>query len=587
MEKKALKNVKKPFFKASLIAGLILVFSFFWGIKTVRAASLFFSPSSGAFKIGQNFSVSIVVSSAEKAMNATQGTVSFSSEQLEVASLSKSGSIISLWVQEPSFSNGQGAVNFEGIVLNPGFTGSAGKIITINFKAKAVGEAILNFSSGSVLANDGAGTNILDGLGAAQFDINPTAVGPQPSEITTPVEKAGVPLAPQVSSPTHPNPEKWYSNNNPEFRWSLPAGATGVNFVADHQPNTNPGTKSDGIMSAHSYKDTEDGSWYFHLRLKNSYGWGGITHFRFQIDTEKPDLFNIKPIPSDDPAAPTAKFIFEATDRISGLDYYEVKIDGQEAQIWHDDGQHTYQTPVLEPGKHTLFAKAIDRAGNFLMNAVDFSLAALKPPVFDDYPKELPSGNILVIKGKTYPEVQVVIYLQRENDEPTSYQIRSEANGNFIFIAGEKLPDGVYKIWAEAINDKGARSGPSEKIAIIIRPPVFLRLGSLAISIFSVIIPLIALLVLLLLLLWHSWRKLFTLKKKLRKDVHEAETALHEAFFMLNENIWKRIKSLEKIRTKRQLTAEEEKIIKQLKQDLAIAEKAVGKEIEDIEKEVR
>ena len=104
-------------------------------------------------------------------MNAASGAISFPPDKLEVISLSKTGSIFTLWVQEPLFSNSSGAVNFEGIALNPGFTGIGGKLITVNFKAKAAGAAVLNFSSGSVLANDGKGTNILANLGSAQFSL--------------------------------------------------------------------------------------------------------------------------------------------------------------------------------------------------------------------------------------------------------------------------------------------------------------------------------------------------------------------------------------------------------------------------------
>ena len=80
-------------------------------------------------------------------MNAAEGTVSFSKDELSVVSLLKNGSIVNLWAQEPSFSNSAGSVDFSGIVLNPGYTGSAGKILTIAFKAKAEGETSLFLSS--------------------------------------------------------------------------------------------------------------------------------------------------------------------------------------------------------------------------------------------------------------------------------------------------------------------------------------------------------------------------------------------------------------------------------------------------------
>lgn len=73
----------------------------------------------------------------------------------------------------------------------------------------------------------------------------------------------------------------------------------------------------------------------------------------------------------------------------------------------------------------------------------------------------------------------------------------------------------------------------------------------------------------------------------MRKEIREAESALHKAFDVLKEDIRDQVKLLEKTRTKRQLTEEEEKIIKQLRKDLDDAEKFVRKEIEDIEKEIK
>jgi copper homeostasis protein CutC len=59
---------------------------------------------------------------------------------------------------------------------------------------------------------------------------------------------------------------------------------------------------------------------------------------------------------------------------------------------------------------------------------------------------------------------------------------------------------------------------------------------------------------------------------------------LHKAFDLLKDDIQEQIRTLEKTRTKRQLTAEEQKIIKQLKKNLNDVENFVKKEIEDIDK---
>ena len=117
-------------------------------------------------------------------MNAASGVVIFPSDKLDVLSVSKTGSIFNLFFQEPSFSNREGNILFEGIVLNPGFTGD-GKLLSATFRVKATGNADLSFFSGSVLANDGLGTNILSNLGRADLTLSAGAIS-APEEIVAP-----------------------------------------------------------------------------------------------------------------------------------------------------------------------------------------------------------------------------------------------------------------------------------------------------------------------------------------------------------------------------------------------------------------
>ena len=119
--------------------------------------------------IGDTFSVHVNIESVGQAINAASGAISFPRDKLDVVSVSKQGSIFSLWPMEPSFSNSMGTVSFEGIMLNPGYIGVNGKILAITFRVRSVGQANVSFSSGSILANDGVGTNILNSLRIAVF----------------------------------------------------------------------------------------------------------------------------------------------------------------------------------------------------------------------------------------------------------------------------------------------------------------------------------------------------------------------------------------------------------------------------------
>jgi len=144
------------------------------------AAHLFFSPSSGSFYTDENFKVYVTLNS-ETSVNAIQGILNFPTQYLEVLAVytEADNSIIDLWVQRPSFSNAGalGNVNFEGVVLNPGYLGTGGRIIGILFRVKKEGTATLNYTDFAILANDGLGTNVSSPNGIATFTLLPSRGG--------------------------------------------------------------------------------------------------------------------------------------------------------------------------------------------------------------------------------------------------------------------------------------------------------------------------------------------------------------------------------------------------------------------------
>lgn len=585
MEKNKKQKIKiKKINKLFLFASLLLVFLF---AQVAQAASLYISPSTGSYSVGQSFSVSVYVSSSDQAMNAASGTISFPTDKLEVTSISKSGSVITLWVQEPSYSNANGTVSFEGIVLNPGYTGAAGRVITVNFRTKSAGSAVVTFSSGSVLANDGQGTSILSGLGSASYSIDVPVTGPGADEATSPPVTAGTLPGPEINSNTHPDPDSWYPVTVAEFNWDLPAGTTGSRLLVGQQPQANPTVTYAPAIDSRTLDPLEDGIWYFHVQLRNQNGWGGVSHFRFQIDTQEPDYFNMEQIPEEDPTTPTRSFSFDAEDATSGISHYTIQIDDGEAIDWEDDGGHIYTTPTLGPGKHTIIVNAMDKAGNFLTSVDEFIVDPIEPATIDYYPTEITSKEPFIVKGSTYPNAQVVLWLQREATEPQSFVFKTDENGKFVFVAEEKLREGIYQMWAEVIDERGARSEPSEKFKIIVQPTKLWRWGTLTANVLSIIIPLVALLFLFIFMLWFSWNKVRVLRKRVRREASEAQVVLHKEFNLLKRRIKKHITMLEKTGKKRKLTKEEEKMVAQFKKDLDYVEEKVNKEIKDIQKEVK
>jgi hypothetical protein len=549
--------------------------------NVASAATLSFSPQFGTYKVGSIITASVMVSSADKTMNAASGRITFPADLLSVSSLSKTGSIIDFWAQEPSYSNTDGVINFEGAVLPPWFNGSSGKLLTISFKVKAPGMASVNFSTGTVLAADGSGTDITSSFGNASYTTSGLNQG-EPV-IMAPVGNNGVPSAPEISSNTHPDQNKWYDNTDAKFSWGLTKDITGSSLLIGRNKGSSPTVLYEPAISSKEVKDLEDGVWYFSAQLKNDNGWGPVAKFKLQVDTVKPSGFDITEVKRDNLTDPVAQFIFEATDKTSGINHYEIQIDSGRVVVWKNDGSNVFETPVMTSGAHTLFVKAVDKAGNFLTNSVEFTVQALDAPIITDCPKEIPSEGVMTVKGTTkYSNSQATLFLQDEKGTTKEYLSNVDKNGNFTLISSDRLKDGIYIASVQITDGQGAKSLLSEKVTVSVKQPALITMGSLAVSFFAVLVPLIALVLLLAFLLWFAWRKLFIMGKRRKKEVHEAESVLHGAFDLLKEDIRCHIRMLEKASSKRELTAEEEKIIRQLGKKLDDAEDLIEKEIKDI-----
>jgi uncharacterized protein YnzC (UPF0291/DUF896 family) len=229
----------------------------------------------------------------------------------------------------------------------------------------------------------------------------------------------------------------------------------------------------------------------------------------------------------------------------------------------------------------------VDGAGNFLTNVAEFFVDSIDSPVITEYPQELQSKEAFIVRGTTYSAAQIILSLQSEKGDTQTYVTTADHNGNFTYIHEDKLRDGVYTMWAEAVDQRGARSNPTQKYTIVVQQPHWWKIGTLTANILSVIIPLLALIFFLAFGLWFSWHKFMKMRKRVRKEVGEAEDVLSQSFDALRKSVASRINTLEKTGKRRKLTAAETRLIRQLKKDLTAAEKSVRKEIKDIARQVK
>src|SRR3989344_3878947 len=218
-------------------------------------------------------------------------------------------------------------------------------------------------------------------------------------------------------------------------------------------------------------------------------------------------------------------------------------------------------------------AWAVDQAGNSVPASINVVVQPLATPVLSEYPRTLGPDDVLVVRGKTsYAAGQIAVWLAREGEEAKSYRVNADNNGEFIFVAEKKLGEGAWTLWAEASDARGARSVPTEKVVIAVESRAVLRIGLRALMYLTVTVTVVALVPLLLALLAYSWYRFMRFRRKLRQEVHRAEGVIDKAFDALRKDVRAHVLSLEKAKRRRSLTEEEERMLRQLAQDLERAE---------------
>lgn len=349
---------------SALSLAIIALFSFVFPGVT-RAATLSLSPIDTTVRAGSTITEVALVSSPTQALNAVSGTIFFPADLLQVVSVSKTNSILSLWVQEPAFSNANGTITFAGVVPNPGYIGTRGTVLSIQFRSRKEGVANVTFTSASeVLANDGNGTNILTATQSATITVTASAQ-PEP-EAAPPTQEAAEKenLRARITSSTHPDETRWYNRPHAIFDWTNAQSVSAVRLGYDANPEGKPSVLYSEPIS-HKELDLEDGVWHFHVQERGASGWGPVSSYRVQIDTAPPLPFEVTFLngTTTAKAGTTIAIQFSTRDELSGIDQYQIVIDGKEQLISAEAGSKPYAISG-DPGSHTLVVRAYDKAGN-------------------------------------------------------------------------------------------------------------------------------------------------------------------------------------------------------------------------------
>ena len=344
-------------------------------IRGASAASIFVGPSSGTFTIGSTFTVSIYLNTGGQFVNAVEANLSFPPDKLQVVSPTAGTSLVRVWVSQPTYSNVDGTLRFQGAIPSPGISTESGLISTVTFRVKSVGTAVVKvLDTSRVLLNDGKGTDILGERSGGIYNL----VLPPPA-------------GPIVTSPTNPDQEKWYNTRNVALRWEGTADVQGFSYILNVVPVDDPDDISEGLRTSVRYSDLPDGIHYFHVKALRGGVWGGVTSYAIKIDATPPAAFPVVFSPGARTSNRRPVISFETTDAVSGLDHYELKLIPLDLTLRGGKSISRRETPFfieavspyseeLELGRYDVIILAYDKAGNFYQASEHLTVTT---PVFE------------------------------------------------------------------------------------------------------------------------------------------------------------------------------------------------------------
>lgn len=580
----------------------------------VFASDVAIIPSLTDVRLGDLINASIIVNTKGKSINNAEGIINYPKDLIEVVSISKTGSIFSFWMEEPKFSNSVGKISFNGGVPNPGFTGSNGLIAKISFKAKKSGSATISFLTANVRLNDGLGTDDTDGKISATVNIKEATTNIVPV-INNPVVNSPIPITnqiedlnnldplppvnvereiPDILSDDAPDENAWYSQSKITFYWEIPNGINGIQLLYGKKANSVPSISYIPPIGKKTIDELNDGTYYFHARFRDIYGWGQTVHRKINIDKTKPQNLDISYKVNDNDLIELDIF---AEDSLSGIKKYSVALNEEEIEINVSSPTEKGKTilPPLKKGKQDILVKAYDLAGNVLEKKIEVDAPEVKIPKIVSYPEKINTKEKHNISGNAYYDNAIVEFWF--NDKKV-HEVATKEDGTFNCECSMENCADLMKFVSDlskanesqnidlnvkikTVRAKGVESDFSKDVKIVLNKTSFPKLNisfSKINNINNVIIGLFILIFIILGFIYFDLKKVKTTKRVLNRDLAQTETEVKRILEVIQNEIRNSQKLLKKAGSKRQqalglANKEEYKILDQLAKNIDIAEK--------------
>jgi len=205
------------------------------------------------------------------------------------------------------------------------------------------------------------------------------------------------------------DPDTWTSNDHPVITFSTTDALSGM----DHfRLQVNRGSFST-VESPHTLSPLEDGIQTIRVRAYDKV-WNFVEgSVDVYIDTTPPEEFTPTVSPSGWTSETQPVVTFRTTDRTSGLDHYEVSLDGRDFV--------TETSPMILPpqvdGTHNVTVRAVDITGNHRDSSVEFLIDNLPPVIVHKPVTTAKEGESIFIRASVTDEHSgvddVILYIKK------------------------------------------------------------------------------------------------------------------------------------------------------------------------------
>lgn len=486
----------------------LLIFLFF--ALQVRAASISLLPQVRTFGIGQEFSIDIKINTEDVFINATEATIRFPVDILEMTGVDKTNSVFGFWPDEPKISNEDGTLRFTGGTAK-GISGDSLQILKMKFKTKGTGFADLTLIDAAVTASDGKGTNVLSTLKGTTITIETQVITPAPplpastkplptsqssaipslieapkKVIREPVIAKNLPKKPELQVPLYPDESRWYNHvGEIAVFWELPPDVIQVSTRLSQSSDERPGDKELELFNGKTFGTLKEGIWYVRVQFRNSIGLGPPAYYKISVDTTPPIPFEIKidTLASDNPI-PEVRY--ETHDGFSGISHAVLFIDGKE---FLKSTTTAVILPRQSPGKHNLLIRVFDLAGNSVESDLAFEVLPLPTPIIEFVTRSISQDEFIFVSGKSIPNALIDARVSNTSrQEIFKGTVPSDSSGNWKIAVDQPLSTGAYTLSVIARDERGATSFSTKEESFKVRPKTILSLGFIDLGWFDILL---------------------------------------------------------------------------------------------------